>query len=82
LFWLLYHKAEPPASPDYVQKLFDSRYATLPVELRDVHHDEDEVLSIRFTLGGQEFSIMVQKQQGKPDRVDVVQSIVAPTNQK
>ena len=82
LFWLLYHKADPPGSPDYAQRLFDSRYVTLPVELRDVHHDEDEVLSIRFTLGGQEFSIMVQKQHGKPDRVDVVQRIVAPTNRK
>jgi hypothetical protein len=75
LFRLLYDRADPPASPNKVQKLVNVRYATLPVELHNEQLDELEQLTLIFTVGGQRFSIIVWKQQGKPDFVDIVQDI-------
>jgi hypothetical protein len=52
------------------------RYATLPVELRDMRDDKGEDLRILFTLDGQDFSIRIRKRPGQPDRVDVEQQII------
>jgi hypothetical protein len=87
LFWLLYRRADPLSSPDSVQdklyKLNNGREATLPFQLEDRHDEKSELLTIHFTLSGQNFSITILKLPGKPDNVEVEQNICcATTNQK
>jgi hypothetical protein len=78
LFTLLYSRADPPSSPNILEsKFYNSRYATVPIELRDDRGDKLETLHIGFTIGQQLFDIEISKLDGLPDSVEIHQSLVS-----
>ena len=86
LFWLIYNRADRLSSPDKawdkLDKEYNARSATLPVQLQDRHDDKGEELKLFFTLDGQDFSITVWKRPGEHDSVRVEQNIYRATTEQ
>jgi hypothetical protein len=71
LFFLLYNGADPPSSPDNLDKAANRRYITVPIELQDIRTDKLEHLDIGLVVGQRHFSIHLTKLEGYPDSVEL-----------
>jgi hypothetical protein len=78
LFLMLYDRAEPPPSPNRIDKLANRRSIVVPIELQDIRSDQSEDLNIGLTLDKRHFSIHITKSEGSPDKVELVESIERP----